>query len=269
MPRGDVSCCFMTPMRHGGASSDCVFSVPHDGTTAAVSSTMQIRQLFDRESSTYSYLLVDAGEAVLIDPVREQIERDLALIRELGVRLTHVIETHVHADHVTAAGALRDRTGATTAASIAGAPCVDLHLVHGSTVRIGGVMLTALATPGHTDDSLALAVPGAVFTGDTLLVRGCGRTDFQNGDAGQLYDSITRVLFALPDETIVYPGHDYTGRTMSTIGEERRFNPRLAGKTRDEFIALMAALDLPPPKKLAESVPANRACGATKGLADA
>jgi sulfur dioxygenase len=224
---------------------------------------MQIRQLFDRESSTYSYLLADGGEAALIDPVREQIERDLALVRELGLRLTHVIETHVHADHVTAAGLIRERTGATTAASAAGAPCVDLHLAHGSTIQIGSTTLTALATPGHTDDSLSLAIPGAVFTGDTLLVRGCGRADFQNGDAGQLYDSITGVLFALPDDTLVYPGHDYTGRTVSTIGEERRFNPRIAGKTRDEFIAVMAALDLPPPKKLAESVPANRACGGT------
>ncbi len=230
---------------------------------------MQVRQLFDRESSTYSYLVIDGGEAVLIDPVREQIERDLALIGELGVRLTHVIETHVHADHVTAAGALRERTGVPTAASAEGAPCVDRHLAHGSTIRIGGVTLTALATPGHTDDGLSLSVPGAVFTGDTLLVRGCGRADFQNGDAGALYDSITRVLFTLPDDTIVYPGHDYTGRTMSTIGEERRFNPRLAGKTRDQFIALMAALDLPPPQKIAEAVPANRACGATKELSDA
>lgn len=224
---------------------------------------MQIRQLFDRETSTYTYLLVDGGDAALIDPVREQIERDLTLVRELGVRLTHVIETHVHADHVTAAGLIRERTGATTAASAAGAPCVDLQLVHGSTIQIGATTITALATPGHTDDSLSLAVPGAVFTGDTLLVRGCGRADFQNGNAGQLHDSITGVLFALPDDTLVYPGHDYAGRTVSTIGEERRFNPRIAGKTRDEFITVMAALNLPPPKKLAESVPANRACGGT------
>lgn len=224
---------------------------------------MHVRQLFDRESSTYSYLLVDGGEAVLIDPVREQIDRDLALVRELGVRLTHTIETHVHADHITAAGMIRERTGAKTAASAAGAPCVDLPLVHGSTIQLGGVTITALATPGHTDDGLALAVPGAVFTGDTLLVRGCGRADFQNGNAGQLYDSITRVLFALPDDTVVYPGHDYNGHTMTTIGEERRFNSRVAGRSRDAFIALMAALGLPPPRRLAESVPANRACGET------
>lgn len=225
---------------------------------------MQIRQLFDLESSTYSYLLIDGGEAALIDPVREQIERDLELVRELGVRLTHVLETHVHADHVTAAGLIRERTGATTAASATGAPCVDRQLTHGSMIQIGGATITAVATPGHTDDSLSFAVPGAVFTGDALLIRGCGRADFQNGNAGQLYDSITRVLFTMPDDTLVYPGHDYTGRTASTIGEERRFNPRLAGKTRDEFIGVMAALDLPLPRKLAESVPANRACGGTQ-----
>lgn len=222
---------------------------------------MQVRQLFDRESSTYSYLVFDRGEAALIDPVREQLNRDLELVRDLGLRLTHVIETHVHADHVTAAGAIRERTGATTAASAAGAPCIDLQLRHGSVIQIGSVKLMALATPGHTDDGLAISAPGIVFTGDTLLIRGCGRSDFQNGDPGQLYDSITRTLFALADDTLVYPGHDYNGRTVSTIGEERRLNPRIAGKTRAEFIAIMTSLDLPVPAKLAEAVPANRACG--------
>lgn len=226
---------------------------------------MQVRQLFDRESSTYSYLVFDRGEAVLIDPVREQIDRDLELVRELGLRLTHVIETHVHADHVTAAGAIRERTGAMTAASAGGAPCVNIQLRHGDVIRVGDAQVTVLATPGHTDDGLALSASGLVFTGDTLLIRGCGRSDFQNGDPGQLYDSITRTLFALPDETLVYPGHDYKGRSVSTIGEERRLNPRIAGKTRDEFIAIMTSLDLPPPARLAESVPANRACGGKQG----
>ena len=225
---------------------------------------MQIRQLFDRDSSTYTYLVVDSGEAMLIDPVREQIERDLTLVRELGVRLTYVVETHVHADHITAAGLIRERTRALTAASAAGAPCVDVQLEHGSTLQVGTIIVTARATPGHTDDSLSFVVPGAVFTGDTLLIRGCGRADFQNGDASQLYTSITHQLFTLPDNTIVYPGHDYTGRTTSTIGEEKRHNPRLANKTREQFVALMNALDLPPPAKLAESVPANRACGDAK-----
>lgn len=224
---------------------------------------MLIRQLFDASTSTYTYLVADqvTREAALIDPVREQVGRDLELVRELGLRLTHVLETHVHADHVTGAGALRDLTGAKTCASSAGAPCADVQLLHGSLVRVGLVEITALATPGHTNDSLSFHVPGAVFTGDSLLIRGCGRTDFQAGDAGTLYDSITRTLLALPDATLVYPGHDYHGFTVSTIGEERRFNPRIARKTRDEFIAVMGNLGLQPPKNIAEAVPANRACG--------
>ena len=187
-----------------------------------------IRQLFDPDSSTYTYLVADraSGEAALIDPVREQVERDLALVRELGLRLTAVLDTHTHADHVTAAGALRAATGARTHASAHGAPCVDRPLGHGAIVRVGELAITALETPGHTDDSLSYAIPGAVFTGDALLVRGCGRTDFQNGDAGALYDAITRVLFVLPDDTVVYPGHDYRGHTATTIGEEKRHNPR-------------------------------------------
>jgi len=224
---------------------------------------MILRQLFDTESSTYTYLVADpaAGVAALIDPVREQVDRDLRIIAELGLRLTHVFETHVHADHVTGAALLRERTGAKTHASAAGAPCVDVHLVDGDQLQLGAIPISVLATPGHTDDSLSFVVPGAVFTGDCLLIRGCGRSDFQNGDAAQLHDSITRTLFALPDDTTVYPGHDYKGQGCSTIGEEKRWNPRLAGKTRDEFIALMDNLNLPPPRKLAEAVPANRACG--------
>jgi len=225
---------------------------------------MWVRQLFDCETSTYTYLVADRarGVAALIDPVREQVDRDLGLVRELGLRLSHVIETHIHADHVTAAAVLRERTGAQTCASAAGAPCADVHLRHGDAIAIGDAYLHALATPGHTDDSMSFHGSGVVFTGDALLIRGCGRTDFQNGNAAQLYDSITRVLFALPGDTIVYPGHDYRGLTASTIGEEKRFNPRIAGKRCDEFVTLMGGLALPPPKKLAEAVPANRACGA-------
>lgn len=224
---------------------------------------MLIRQLFDRESSTYTYLVADraAGVAALIDPVLEHVERDLQQVRELGLTLTHVLDTHVHADHVTAAGILRERTGAETCAGLRGADCASRHLAHGDVIRIGDVAITALATPGHTDDGLSYLVDGAVFTGDTLLIRGCGRADFQNGDAGALHDSINRILFALPDETVVYPGHDYQGRTWSTIGEEKRWNPRLAGKTREQFVELMAKLGLPPPRQLEVAVPANRACG--------
>lgn len=224
---------------------------------------MFIRQLFDAESSTYTYLVADraAGVAALIDPVREQLDRDLSQLHELGLRLTHVLETHVHADHVTAAGLLRERTGAATCAGVGGATCATAHLRHGEVIRVGAVAITAVATPGHTDDSFSYRVAGAVFTGDALLIRGCGRTDFQNGDAATLYDSISREFFSLPDDTIVYPGHDYRGRTTSTIGEERQWNPRLAGKSRDEFVAIMSRLDLPPPKQLATAVPANRACG--------
>ncbi|MDC0710843.1 MBL fold metallo-hydrolase [Stigmatella sp. ncwal1] len=224
---------------------------------------MLFRQLFDPESSTYTYVLADPAtrQAALIDPVLEQAERELALLAELELTLTHVLETHVHADHVTAAGRLRERTGCRLVASAQGASCADLHVRHGDEVKVGGLTLQVLATPGHTDDSLSYHVEGRVFTGDALLIRGTGRTDFQNGDAGQLHDSITQVLFALPGETLVYPGHDYQGHRVTTIAEERRFNPRVAGKDRAAFIALMAQLRLPPPKKLAIAVPANRACG--------
>ena len=222
---------------------------------------MFVRQLIDHETSTYTYLIADRGEAALIDPVIEHIERDVTLVTQLGLRLVYVLETHVHADHITAAGKLRERTGACTCASGAGAPCIDRPLRHGDELQLGEVSIRVLGTPGHTDDSLSYLAGGHVFTGDTLLIRGCGRTDFQNGDPGQLYDSVTQQLFTLPDETIVYPGHDYRGHTASTIGEEKRFNPRFAGKTRDELIAIMKSLDLPPPKKIHEAVAANRACG--------
>lgn len=226
---------------------------------------MLFRQLFDAETSTYTYLLADeaTGEAALIDPVLEQVERDLQLIRELGLKLVLVLETHVHADHVTSAGTLRERTGATVAASARGAPCVNQKVAHGDVLRLGHLEVQVLETPGHTDDSLSFLCEGRLFTGDALLIRATGRTDFQNGDAGQLYDSITSRLFTLPEDTVVYPGHDYAGHSLSTIGEEKRHNPRLAGKTRDAFITFMQSRQLPPPKKLDVAVPANRACGLT------
>lgn len=229
---------------------------------------MLFRQLFDPESSTYTYLVADPvfGEAALIDPVLEQVDRDLTLVKELGLTLTHVLETHVHADHVTGAGLLRERTGCQVVASTKGASCVNVHVRHGDEVRVGGLAIWVLATPGHTDDSVSYLVGDRLFTGDALLVRGTGRTDFQNGDAGQLYDSITQVLFLLPEETRVYPAHDYKGHTMTTIGEEKRFNPRLAGRNRAAFIQLISELHLPPPRKLDIAVPANRSCGLPAGL---
>lgn len=226
---------------------------------------MIFRQLFDRESSTYTYLLGDpaSGEAALVDPVREHVERDLKLVADLGLRLKVVLDTHVHADHVTGAGELRSRTGARTHFSILGGPdCADVLLEDGAEVRVGAIELRALATPGHTGGCMSYVTSGRVMTGDALLVRGCGRTDFQEGDAATLWRSVHEKLFALPDETVVYPAHDYRGHTCSTIGEEKRLNPRLGGAmTMEAFVALMASLDLPPPAKIHEAVPANRACG--------
>lgn len=226
------------------------------------------RQLFDPESSTYTYLLadVDSREAVLIDPVRGQIERDLALIRELDLKLKYTLETHVHADHVTSSGVMRQLTGSQSVLSRhAQTGCNDISVSHGNTLNFGKHHLRVLETPGHTDSCVSYYDEEGqrVFTGDTLLIRGCGRTDFQQGDAHKLYTSITQHLFTLPAHTLVYPGHDYKGRTSSTIAEEQRHNPRLAGKSEEEFVALMGDLQLAPPKQIAEAVPANLACGLT------
>jgi glyoxylase-like metal-dependent hydrolase (beta-lactamase superfamily II) len=222
-----------------------------------------LRQLYDAETSTYTYLVADedSKQALLIDPVREKLARDVDLVRELGFELTYVLETHVHADHVTSAGKLAELTGAVTAASPLGAECAVRRLRHGDVLKLGALEVKALATPGHTKDSLSFLIEDNVFTGDALLVRGTGRTDFQSGDAGELYDSITRTLFSLPDSTRVWPGHDYRGHTQSTIGEERRFNPRLVEKSREDFVRLMSDLRLAPPKKIHEAVPANLLCG--------
>ena len=224
---------------------------------------MIFRQLFDAESSTYTYLVGDPAtrNAVLIDPVLEQVDRDLQLVEELDLVLTHVFDTHVHADHVTASGVLRERTQCTVVGGVGGAGCANVHVKHGDSVRVGELAFRVLGTPGHTDDSVSYLLGDRVFTGDALLVRANGRTDFQNGDAGQLFDSITGVLFALPDDTLIYPGHDYKGRTVTSVAEEKRHNPRAAGKSREEFIHIMQNLNLPKPKKIDIAVPANRACG--------
>jgi len=228
---------------------------------------MIFRQLYDNSSSTYTYLLGDdnTAEAALIDPVFENATRDLALIEELGLTLKLVIETHAHADHITAAWLLQQKCGCRIAsASVIGAEHVDVPLVDGQHLAIGGVNLRVLATPGHTNGciSLVLADDSMVFTGDALLIRGCGRSDFQEGSAHTLYHSITRVLFALPDNCIVYPAHDYNGRLQSTIGEERKFNARAGGGASErDFVEYMHAMKLPHPKKIEEAVPANLRSG--------
>lgn len=224
---------------------------------------MIFRQLFDYDTWTYTYLLADEAsrEAVIIDPVREQLQRDLKLIEELGLTLKYALDTHVHADHITSAGDLREVTGCETGIGVGGdVSCADHALQNGDVLHFGGHTLAVMSTPGHTDSCLSFHVDNRVFTGDALFIRGTGRTDFQQGDAGRLYDSISEKLYALPDETLVYPAHDYRGNSVSTIGEEKRFNPRMT-QTRDAFIETMAALDLPDPKKIMEAVPANLACG--------
>ena len=222
------------------------------------------RQLFDRESSTYTYLIADTvtKEACLVDSVLEQVERDLNLIEELDFSLKYCLETHIHADHITGTGKLRDRTGCQGIVPInAEAKCADRYLEDGETIELGQVKIKAIATLGHTDSHMAYLVDDKrVLTGDALLIRGCGRTDFQNGDASTLYDSVTNKLFALADETLVYPAHDYRGRTVSTIGEEKQWNPRFQ-KGRQAFISLMNNLDLSYPRKMMEAVPANQDCG--------
>ncbi|MCE5393188.1 MAG: MBL fold metallo-hydrolase [Acidithiobacillus sp.] len=225
---------------------------------------MFFRQLFEEESSTYTYLLADSTwrDAVVIDAVDRQAESIRKILAAEDLRLTHILETHLHADHISAARILREQTGAKVVLSReAHADCADLTVEDGDFVVLGDDVIRILATPGHTPESLSFRWHDRVFTGDALLIGGCGRTDFQGGDAGTLYDSITQKLFTLPDETLVYPGHDYKGRWVSCIGEERRNNPRLAGKTREEFIQIMANLHLPDPKMIDVAVAANRKCG--------
>ncbi len=225
---------------------------------------MIFRQFLDQASGTYTYLLASrpGGEALIIDPVLEKVDRYLQLIRELDLRLVKAVDTHLHADHITGLGALRDRCHCITVmGEQSRANVVSMRLADGDTLAIEGLALETIYTPGHTDDSYCFRLPDRVFTGDTLLIRGTGRTDFQNGDARAQYDSIFGRLLRLPDATLVYPAHDYKGDTVSTIGEERAFNPRLQVRSVDEYVALMGALNLPDPKMMDVAVPANLRVG--------
>ncbi len=225
---------------------------------------MIFRQLFDSVSGTYTYVLASrkGGEALIIDPVLDKVERYIQLMNELDLKLVKAIDTHLHADHITGLGALRDRTQCVTVmGEQTKADVVSMRVRDGERVGIEGLDLDVIYTPGHTDDSYSFTLPDRVFTGDTLLIRGTGRTDFQNGDARAQYESIFNRLLKLPDETFVYPAHDYKGETVSTIGEERAFNPRLRVKSVAEYEQLMANLHLPNPKMMDVAVPANMRVG--------
>jgi sulfur dioxygenase len=225
---------------------------------------MIFRQLFDQVSSTYSYLLASrpGGEALIIDPVLEKVDRYIQLVKELDLRLVKAVDTHLHADHITGLGALRDRTHCTTVmGEETKADVISMRLTDGDKLTIEGLALDVIYTPGHTDDSYSFALPDRVFTGDTLLIRGTGRTDFQNGDSRQQYASIFGRLLKLPDATLVYPAHDYKGDTVSTIGEEKAFNPRLQVKSVEEYVELMQNLKLANPKMMDVAVPANMKVG--------
>ncbi len=228
---------------------------------------MIVRQLFDAESLSYSYLLASrhGGEALIIDSVLGRVERYLQLLDELELKLVKVVDTHVHADHITGMGVLRDRTKCVTVmGDQSPADVVSMRVKHGETIDIEGISLEAIYTPGHTDDSYCFRLADRVFTGDTLLIRGTGRTDFQGGDARAAYDSLFNKLLVLPDETLVYPGHVYKGDTVSTIAEERAHNPRLQVRSADEYAGIMNNLNLPDPKQMDVAVPANIHIGAAQ-----
>ncbi len=220
--------------------------------------------MFDTESSTLTYLISDdvSKEAIIIDPVASHINDYLSMLNQYGLSLKFSLETHVHADHITASGLLRQRLAAKTGVSeLCGANTADLQLNAGDILLFGNQNIQVIATPGHTAGSLSFLWNDRIFTGDALLINGCGRTDFQGGDAGTLFDSITQKIFSLADETLIYPAHDYNGRRVSSVAQEKTLNPRLAGKTRAEFIAIMRNLNLPKPKLIDMAVPANRLCG--------
>jgi len=225
---------------------------------------MIFRQLFDHTSHTYTYLLAErrGGEALLIDPVLENTAQYVRLLEELDVKLVLAADTHIHADHVTALDSLRNHTGCASAmGTMTRAECVSVHFHEGEKLCADNLHLDIVYTPGHTDDSYSFVLPDRVFTGDTLLIRGTGRTDFQNGDPAAQYDSLFGKLLTLPGDTLVYPAHDYNGMTVSTIGEEKRHNPRLQVSDKQAYIELMNGLELDDPKLMDIAVPANRACG--------
>lgn len=226
---------------------------------------MIMRQLFEPISSTYTYLLAceETGQAILIDPVMPAWQRDLAVINSLELKLTMTVDTHIHADHITSARKLRDEAGSQIAhPAFDNLTCADIHLEEGTPLQIGGMTLSPIHTPGHTDGHHTYQLNERIFTGDTLLIDGCGRTDFQNGNADDLYHSVRDKLFALPDETLVYPGHDYQGRYVSSVAQEKQRNPRLGGdKTLSEFKEIMNNLNLAYPKFIDMAVPGNQQCG--------
>ena len=228
---------------------------------------MIFRQMFDAGSGTYSYLLASrrGGEALIIDPVLEKVGRYIELLNELDLRLVKAIDTHLHADHVSGLGALRERTQCISNGEESKAEVVSMHINDGDKIEVDRLILDVIHTPGHTDDSYSFAMADRVFTGDTLLIRGTGRTDFQNGDPRAQYDSIFNRLLKLPDRTLVYPAHDYKGEMVSTIGEEKAFNPRLQVQSVGQYVDLMNNLKLPNPKMMDVVVPANTKIGLSQG----
>lgn len=226
---------------------------------------MFFKQLFEPISSTYTYLLgcEETGQGVLVDPVLPAWQRDIEEINRLGLKLAYTLETHIHAGHITSAHKLKQEAGSRIAnPALDGLPCTDVPIEEDKPFIVGSVTIDPLHTPGHTDNHLAYLLGGRVFTGDALLIDGCGRTDFQNGDAGKLYESVHRKLFTLADDILVYPAHDYHGRRVSSIGQEKARNPRLGtGKGRDEFIGIMQRLNLAYPEFIDYALPGNRQCG--------
>jgi sulfur dioxygenase len=222
------------------------------------------KQMFDRESSTCTYLLVDdvTHEAVLIDPVANHIEDYIAILNQQNITLKYALETHVHADHITASGMLRERLNIKTGVSeLCGATTADMQLNDGDIVQFGAQKIHVIATPGHTPGSVSYLWNDRIFTGDALLINGCGRTDFQGGDSSVLYDSITKKILSMADETLIYPAHDYNGKRVSCVAQEKASNARIANKSKAEFVQIMASLNLVKPSAIDINVPANRMCG--------